>query len=270
MNARRPLAPHFAQSSAINAGRSLVHRWLADAARERPPGDDVFAADASIVAPADGYGATFASWESLGPGVLALEFIVPHGRIVARHRDDAGGGRLTGATFVRDDGVQAAVPDEDAWTRNRCLAFAHRWLWAWEHVGDGAEFRDLLDFESLDARFGRGVEARSVDEFFNIARSLDANMPDTHHALRDLVVETRQGHYDVTAEIDWRGASAGGTPLRARTRQRWVLLERDDRYPRLGVLAIDAVHPFEPDLLEPREDPELANAPSDDAESGGA
>jgi hypothetical protein len=267
-SSRRHLPDEFVHSAALNAGRSLVHRWLAQAERpamgESPP--KIFVPDAGAVAPPGDFGAEYTASHQAGDA-LTLEFALASGVLVAVHRAGSNGGRLASATFTPNGNV--AVPSRDTWHRNRVLAFAHRFLWAWENVRDGEAFADLLDPRSLDAHVGDGLQARSGEEFLTLARALDASAAATHHALRLFSFEVNDDHYDVSAEFDWRAMSAQGTPLRARTRHTWRLRETGDRYPLLGHLIVDVVHPVEPDIYLPGERPELASAPSDDAESGG-
>jgi len=258
LNARRaPLPFEFARSSALNAGRSLVHRWLAAAERDLPPdfADASIVAEAVVLPPVDAFAATFVSGCSNGAD-LTLDFVTARGQLVVGYRDDPSGGRLTGARFS-PAAAHADLSGVDAWTHNRVHAFAHRWLWAWEQTTQDDRFAGLIDPAGRDA---------ALEELLHAHDGYRA----THHALQSLSFALRAERYEVSAVVDWRGESAGGTPLRARTQQRLTLHERGGRYPLLERLAIDVLHPLEPDLPEPDEHPELASAPSDDAESGGA
>ncbi len=135
-------------------------------------------------------------------------------------------------------------------------------------MGDGSALRELLVAGPLDIHFHSGDPVVTVADFDAAVRRLDGGSA-THHRLDALTVNAAATRYTVVADVAWRAASAGGTPLRARTRYAWQLLDDDERFPRLERMRVTLLEPLRAELPEEAPGPDVPNAPSDDAEAGG-
>jgi len=263
---RRVLTPEFQNSSMLHAARALLHRHFA--------GLDSLAPERiahRIVAFA--WEATAEKRYALRCDVLRLEATVA-GVCTERpvdwrfsFHDDSTGGELTAS------GSSPAGPSREAAfapTRpeHRSRAFAHRWLWIWENLGDASAFEELLADGPLDVRFHGGEAVATRRDFLAEARRLGGGGA-AHHVLDSLELSVSGGTYAVTADVSWRGESGGGTPLRAQSRLAWELLEGDGPYPRLERLRVELTEPIRAAVPEEAPGPSVPNAPSDDAESGG-
>lgn len=261
------LTPEFQYSSLVHAARALLHGHFAGLEKVAPE---------RIAHRIAGFAweATAEKRYALRCDVLRLEATVAgaclEGPIVCRFtfRDDGSGGELT------PTGNSAAGPPREAtfvptWTEHRCRAFAHRWLWIWENLGDASAFDELLDEGSLDVHFHAGETIATRRDFRAEARRLGGGVAATHHILESLRLAGAGPLHTVTADVSWRGESTGGTPLRARSRNTWELVDAGGRYPRLKRLRVELTEPLRAAVPEEALGPSVPNAPSDDAESGG-
>jgi len=261
------LTPEFQYSSLLHAARASVHRHFAELEAVAP---DRIAH--RIVAFA--WEATADKRYALLCDVLRLEVTaavncLEHPSVWRfSFRDDATGGELTAI------GSSPAGPPREAHfvpTRpeHRARAFAHRWLWIWENLGDGSAFDELLADGALDVRFHGGEAIATRHAFLAEARRLGGGAGAAHNVLDSLGLDASGRHYAVTAQVSWRGESTGGTPLRAQSRLSWELVDGDGAYPRLERLRVELIEPIRAVVPEEAPGPSVPNAPSDDAESGG-
>lgn len=257
------LSDEFARSSALHAARTLLHLRLAEADGAAPE-RIAHRLDGFAWEPLPGDGlklrCAIARWENAGGARLFIRYFT--------FRAGPGGGELAeDATGVADESLPD--PFEPTWAVNRVRAFAHRWLWVWENLRDVSAFEELLADENLDLRLRAGEALRTRAAFEQAARALDAGVGATHHVLAALGVDAKPACYAVRADVEWRGCSTGGTPLRARTRHAWELIETGERYPRLRRLRVELAEPLRAAVDDEARGPRIANAPSDDAEAGG-
>jgi hypothetical protein len=261
------LTPEFAHSSALHAARALLHHGFAEIEASAP---ERLAHRIVSVA-----------WEAAGPGrfalrcdVARLEVTTDGGCVEQRldqrftFADDARGGELFPAGSALD-GPSREAAFAPTWSEHRARAFAHRWLWIWENLGDASAFDELLGEGVLDVRFHTGPPIATRDDFRAAARRLGSGVGTAHHVLDALHLAAAGPHYAVTADVSWCGESAGGTPLRARSRDFWQLVDAGGRYPRLERLRVELTEPLRAAVPEEAVGPSVPNAPSDDAESGG-
>jgi hypothetical protein len=260
------LTPEFQSSSLLHAARALLHAGFAEAESGAPER----IADRIV---------TFA-WEARNGGlalrcdVLRME-VTSAGTCLERpweqrftFRSDPSGGELT-AVGSSPQGPPREVSFAPTRAEHRARAFAHRWLWLWENLGDGSAFDELLDEGELDVRFHGGEAIATRDEFRAAAMRLGGGVASTHHVLDSLDLAVSGQRYAVTADVSWRGESTGGTPLRAQSRHSWKLVDAGGRYPRLQRLRVELTEPLRAAVPEEARGPSVPNAPSDDAESGG-
>jgi hypothetical protein len=260
------LTSEFRSSRVLHAARTLLHLRFAEAESAAP----------EHLA----HRITTFAWEAQSGGlalrcdVLRAE-VAPGGRCMEQpllqcfaFRDGPSGGELAAVESAPQGPPHEAV---FAPTRaeHRARAFAHRWLWIWENLGDATAFDELLDTGTLDVHFHGGHAIATADEFRSEARRLGEGVAATHHVLDSLALDVSGRRYAVTAEVSWRGESAGGTPLRAHSRHAWELIDAGGRYPRLQRLRIELTEPLRAAVPEEARGPSVPNAPSDDAESGG-
>jgi hypothetical protein len=261
------LTPEFAHSSPLHAARSLLHGRFATAESGAPARIahrlDVFS---WVLEGAGRYGLRcgVSRIDAAGNGTATVRAFVQR----FTFRDDPRGGELTELSSEAE-----GQPREAAFVatrpEHRVRAFAYRWLWLWENAGDGSAFDEVLAGEGLEVRIRGGEPLATRAAVREEARRLSAGLGAMHHALAALEIAVSGPRYEAVAEIDWRGSSTGGTPLRARMRQTWELLDEGGRFPRLRRSRIEISEPLRAAVAEEAPGPPVANAPSDDAEAGG-
>jgi hypothetical protein len=260
------LTPEFQSSSSLHAARVLLHRRFADLESAAP---ERVAHRITAFAWDSREGGLALRCDLLRAEVTAAGVCVEH-PLMARFafRDDVTGGELT-ALGSSPQGPPHEAVFAPTRAEHRVRAFAYRWLWIWENLGDALAFDELLDDGRLDVHFHGGEAIATRDEFRAEAQRLGSGVAATHHVLDAVRLDVSGQRYAVTADVSWRGESTGGTPLRARSRHAWELVDAGGRYPRLRRLRVELTEPLRAAVPEEARGPDVPNAPSDDAESGG-
>jgi hypothetical protein len=148
---------------------------------------------------------------------------------------------------VRAIGPSQLNEFEDAYRTSRARSFVHYWLALMEDVGGSVEpFTELLSQDSFALQLESGGEPITKrDQLRAWFAAVAAQITKSSHRLQSFTIEGDDDRvFRLAVDFDWRGVSRHGAPMTGMTRNRWQLIDSDERFLRLTTARSTTLQPY--------------------------